>query len=548
MPVRTPLWLTNSVQSGTPGTKASWTIRVDTGTTVGQTLTFAYGAGQFNFTAVANVPGTLLPNTFRGAPDPWWGAENLAAGLQANYFINRDYVVTYAGRLVTLTQRDLAAPGSDTPNTWYNVTEGFTSDDWGAVDTYALGVNGAQLSNHALRATVYIEQPNGSFTRLPDRSCSVVDGIVPAIQLDPVLLPHLLNDLAPGALDYRTPYTALYGQSAKGAFRRFYVETTEFYGNPAVPRAVERKGSPTEPLTAWLAGFQQQDAEAATNFISNLQYATNLRPWLTWRGRSAAHEVSRNQRHYLTHYAWADIPTDGPRLQVQVTCADGTVTPWTIRYYSNPPYQRRTLSIWATGYDHLYLDQFVPSTTTAVTYAVRLIGPDGMVLSEERSFTLVEEDYQEIQLLYLNSLGGYDPLRATGSWGEEIDPQWQATVRPAIMADHLQATVARSAAVPQGGQRTLTLETGHLPLSEHRCVLDILGSPDIRVVDHARRRYMPARIVKSKAMLMEQRGDSDEHLYAMHLELLVGDVEDVKSQPFPFPVIVPPPDPDPETV
>ena len=534
MPVRNPLWVTMTpAVADTPGVRAVWLLFPMYQPAPGDTIAVTYGPNAFTLTCVAGIlPADLAPLQFLAGSTVAQTVLNIADACRRDFNLNADFEITDFGPgiAVIFTQR----PSTARANSQYNISScdaipaGWTTGD---VDT--LGTDAVPTPNHAMRLAIYVEQSVGGFTRIPDRSCTIAAGIAPAINIAGALQPFLAPDLP----TFNVPPAALKGLPAIGAFRRFYLETCEFSGSPVASRNIESIGSAADPLIAWNAGFQAQDTDIASSFVAQLQYTTNARQFLTWRGRYAKLQVSKAQRHYLSHYSWANLPSDLPALQVSITCTDGTVVPWTTRYGQLAPYIRRTITIWAAGWQQLLLDALVPPGKLPASYKVRLVAPVlGTILSEEQTFHLVPEDYQEIHLLYFNSVGGYDLLRATGAWSETNAPAWQTTERPAVMADFGDKLAVRSASVPSGGQRTLSVQTSFLPLSEHRCVVDILGSPDVRLVDRIRSCYQRVRLVKSKEVMMEQRGAQDENLYALDLDLLIGDVEDVVTRPFPTPI------------
>jgi hypothetical protein len=524
--------MTPAVQDA-PGTKAAWFLYPQFQPSPGATIVISYGSRTFTLTCVSGIlPADLAPLQFLTGSTIHQTVLNIADACRRDFETNADFVIEDFGPGIAITFTQRTPSGID--NAQYDLTSCVPDPaGWASGDTSTLGVDAVPTANHAMRLALYVEQPSGEFDRIPDRSCSIFPNITPGINIAGALKPFLTPDLP----EFNVPPAALKGLPAIGAFRRFYLEACEFSGSPVTSRSIEAIGSAADPLIAWNAGFQARDTDIASSFVSQLQYTTNARQFLTYRGRYAKLQVSKAQRHYLSHYSWANLPGDLPALQVSITCTDGTVVPWTTRYAQLGPYIRRTITIWAAGWSQLLLDALVPAGTIPASYKIRLIAPVvGTVLSEEKVFHLVPEDYQEIQLLYFNSVGGYDLLRATGAWDESIAPAWQITERPSVMADFGDKLAVRATSVPLGGQRTLSVQTGHLPLSEHRCVVDILGSPDVRLVDRVRSCYQRVRIAKSKEVLLEQRGAPDENLYSLQLDLLVGDVEDVVTRPFPTPI------------
>lgn len=529
MPVRTPLWVSMSpALADSPGTAAVFILSPSVPVNAGYTCTFTYGAETITLACVSGVSeSNLLPRTFLGAGyDAAQTAINIANACRRDYTLNRDFIITTDGLFIRFTQRTLHPSGSSTPNSAFNFG-GITCSpgSWisGAVET--MGSEASAIPNHSMRVALYLENEAGTaFERLPERSCAIVTGQAPAIDIAGALK----GNLTPGLPVFGTAFAYLHGIPVPGVARRFYAEVYEFSGDPAAPGNVQRLGSETDPLIAWHAGFQQQDPAAAASFVQQLQYTTHRRQFLTYMGKEQPTRVSKGQYHYLSHYNWAQLSGELPELEAQVLCTDGTVSAWVARYAQIAQYVRRTVTIWACGYDHLQLDALLPAGKVASGYRVRLrAATSALALTEEKEFTLVPEDYQEQHLLFLNSVGGYDPVRSTGAWVESGQAETQVVERPALISDYANKEASRVSAVPRGVQRVITVRTGHLPLREHRCVVDILTSPDIRRVDRVRGRYERVYIAKSKEVRLEERGADDEHLYALELDLHIGHPEHV---------------------
>lgn len=532
MPVRTPLWVSMSpALHDTPATPAQFMLVLVNQPTTGDTVTFTYGAESITLTCVAGIlEAHLPPRTFLSAGSNLVQTTlNIANACRRDYTINRDMHVSVIGLQITFTQAATADPEGQ-----YDLSSVLcTPGGWMSGNVLVNGQPGSIVPNHAMRVAIYLENAaQTAFDRLPERSCSIVEGVTPAVNIAGALR----TLMEPGLPTFITPFSSLAGIPAPGVFRRFFVEAYEFSGAPAAAGNVQRLGSEDEPLIAWYAGFQQRDPATATDFVQNLQYTTNARQFLSFFGRTGPVKVAKGQYHYVSHYGWSALTGEVPRLEVQVTCTDGTISPWTARYAQAAPYVRRAITLWAVGYQHLLLDSLVPTGKVPASYKVRLRGSvSGIALSEERQYTLVPEDYQEQHLVFLNSVGGYDPVRTTGAWVETGAPTWQSIERPSLLADYGDKEAARAWSVPTGSQRIITLQTTYLPLAEHQCMVDILDSPDIRRVDRVRGRFERVYLASRKEVRLEERGTDDENLYSLELQLIIGAPEEVTTPAVPWP-------------
>jgi hypothetical protein len=83
--------------------------------------------------------------------------------------------------------------------------------------------------------------------------------------------------------------------------------------------------------------------------------------------------------------------------------------------------------------------------------------------------------------------------------------------------------------VPGVSQRTLQVFTGFHALQEQEALLDILNSPEIRLVDHAGQRHLPLRLLSSAAV-RGQRGTPEEHMHGLELTFLADDPQQVVTE------------------
>lgn len=529
MPVRDELWASfMPLQGATVGTRSQWSLTVLTSAVEGVGFSITYGSTTITMECVAGLSADALgPTQFPPTANVSQAATAIHAACLRNYTLSRDFSIIRTGATITFTQRTLQPVDSDVANAAFAL-ESHTSTPLGFVSATLIttGLPPATVPNHSIRYALTVDR-GGTWERLQEQSCAVVRGVTPAIDLAGQLLGAIRRE-AITAPPYAVPFGGLQPLPATGMSIPFIVQAVEVHGDTPEAGRVYTLGSEASPLLAWRAGFDQAGATAASNFCSRLQVPGESpeRPfWFTYR-RSGA--VSPSQRHYLTHYNYQQLTGgDLVHLDALVRCTDGSTTGWTSRYSTSTyPFQR--LSVWATGFDHLNCGALVPAGKRAASYEVRLRRSNGTILTETRSFRLEHENYQEVQLIWLNGLGGWEALRSTGSWERQLTAEHVAITRPAMLADHGQASVSRDASEPAGLRHVLQLaHTGYLPLDQHRATAEILSSPAIYLVDHARAAYLPVHIAKSKELTLEARGGQDEHLYSLQLDLTMGHAEQV---------------------
>ncbi len=529
-PVRGQLWASFQPLGGaTLGTRSQWSLTVLTSAVHGVAFTITYGSTAITMQCVSGIAEDALgPTQFQPTANASQAATAILNACLRNYALARDFSIIRTGTTITFTQRTLQPVDSDVANaefalaSWSSAPLGFVS-----CNPIVSGLPPVPVPNHSVRYAI-LAQRNGTWERLAEQSCAVVRDITPAIDLAGQLLGALRKEaIVPPAYDI--PFGGLQPQPATGISMPFYLQAVEVSGGQPTPGRVWGAGSEATPLLAWRAGFDQAGYRQALNFCSRLQglEASTEKPfWFTYR--RGQHVLSARHRHYLTHYNWGGL-SGGQlvHLEALVRCTDGSTTGWSSRY-STSSYPYRQLSVWPTGFDHLNCSSLVPSGKRAASYEVRLRRSDGAVLTEIKRWQLAHEDYQEVQLIWLNSLGGWEALRCTGAWSRSVQATHVLTTRPSVLSDHGKLTVSRDASETGGLQRSLSIaNTGYLPLAEHQLTVEILSSPAIFLVDHERGVHLPMHIAKSKEVDEESRGDQDEHLYTLQLELLRGHPEQV---------------------
>jgi hypothetical protein len=184
------------------------------------------------------------------------------------------------------------------------------------------------------------------------------------------------------------------------------------------------------------------------------------------------------------------------------------------------------VALWPCGFDTLELGDVQP-TKTPYKYTVKLVDFGDADLTEVHTFWLVDPDANELHLEFVNSLGVVESMRCVGSWEQALDAQYEdlVTLREADNGNLPPSTGADTRPLLLGVTATLQVSTGYVDEKEHFALLDILSSPEVRLVDHLNDRKLPVRLVPGTHSLRRKGPDVNEHLYALNLALVEGDTE-----------------------
>ena len=510
LPVRNAAWLEvtcNGYQQAAPVTSVTgvvFLINPDPGQKI--TITLPDGTS----TVLEAVSGTPDDSGTQYEIEGTSGATiaNLVATANTNHRLLQFYTIEDDAGQAVFTGR---TPGADAP------TMVFDSAPWGFVVPTNTGSNGTYAAGYQLGVNLWVERVWGSdeYTRLPDiPSTPGADGRV-RVDLSTWLKPYTGYNWP--ALDADEPVRSLSLQ------RRYYWELWEAYGDPVQPRAVQRSAV----RKAWFAGTRQADEYTKWSQLVQWLDATNvdadfLTPWLTYRGRNGKHEVSAGQQHYLGWYQ--RVATQTLRLRATVYYTDGTsVGTNTI---SGSTVQQGEIGQWPTGFDVLELGALEP-TKEPYKYTVQLRTTGNVAVSELHTFYLVDADTNELHIEYINSFGVVDCVRTEGAWTVPAEAAHDAVSMERRPFDDKQPTTyeGHGRSLLQGVVHGLEVVAGHVDTqAEHEARLDILYSPEWRLVDHRRGRKLALRLLGSK-QVAGQQGTEAEHLHQLVLQFALGDAE-----------------------
>lgn len=505
------------------------------------TVTFLTGTVAGNSVSLQLVGGTVLmtaattstaANTFQLSGSSSGSAFNFATAARLNRSLDRWFVITVVGSVVTLTAR---TSGVDS-----NLVSGVNTP--GSIATTAqttAGTEDTRVDNPSVGLAIYRETSvRGVFERLPEHAATPDSTGTVLFRMEEHLRPLVeVDDVTPQLLF--VPLTS--------SRKRWYAVAWARSGSPASDGKVFSLGSETDPFTAVLGGAERAEFSRFGTFISGC--FNDPHRFLTYRGRTVPREVTKAEVHSLAWYNWytreqveVTVLGDGDPetilqpealdLEARIIYEDGTIGPWTFVFDDYPEgggQNTKTTAQWSTGWSTLVLDAIVdPDAGEPVAYEVRIRAHHShTVLSEAYRFTLVPAVYQEKLMHFVSSLGAWESLRTTGAFTRSLEHAHRELQRPIAFVDEFAYQKGSYFAESTGAPRKLIVSTAYLPPLEYRSVLDILGSPGIRLWVDAASGQQPMRIVKSSAHRLDERGTDDENLFRLDLELELCDPESV---------------------
>lgn len=497
--------------------KAVITIHFNNSSNPGDTIELLMPAGSVLFTCAD--PPDESGEQFASGAGVSLAALGFMQGATSNDFLALNYDITQAGPTVVLTGK---VPGAQWGLTTGTPTPGGLATITGAAAGAAATYN--SNFNIIVRPRIYTDDEwkvIGSFPLTPDKST-----LHATMELQDLLYPYVDKPDWP-------PFTNTYGAyKHTKSFKPYLVELFERYGDPVESYTIRRLGSVAEPLWAWLAGWERPEAYTWSTFLTRVVGTTPPHPFLTWRNRSAKRYVTKREVHYLGWYHW---PMEATPVEFQLqaclthTEANGTdpvTTAWADQYSADTTdtIPRGAIASFAVGYGQLGLYTDLPTGRIAQKYSVRINETETGPKSEEMTFWIEKENYNERYLWYINSLGCMESLRTTGAWSRPEEHSYLELRRPHAIADNSDTAAGTRTAFPLGAQRQLKVFSGYNPLKEHQAIMDILGSPQVREAAYnSLFVLLPLRFQEGSGVERDKRGLNGELLHGMDLVLAADD-------------------------
>lgn len=508
-PVRDPVWM--EVTCGGYRVSAPvagvFTLAVVQNPTDGQTWQMNVGGTEMEFTYVTSADDSGLQITIGTDTDATLA--NLLTALQGNYFMDQTFSMAIASGLLTMTARVPGALFVGFTNT-SPVTMAFneaTPDDAGQFQV-----------NYTANVQVWVEQVWGSglYTAIPGLFGTPDADRRARWDLRESLLPYV-------GYDWPT-YGATAASLQRAMQRKFYVSRYESYGDPPTPRRVDRGGI----RRAWYAGSRNAEHQTIQEVFALMTRTDVLNPFMTYRGRGGArHEVSADQQHHL---AWmrrvVKVADQQLYMRFTVYYTDNTTDTDDRHADVNASgWEQYDVKLFPTGFKKNSLHTLQP-TKVPYKYTAQVLSHSAAALSEVHTFHLVDVDANEQHVEYISSFGVVESVRLVGAWSEGMTGNMEAVKRMLTVVNTVLPSTQQSNLVHQlkGAQRTRTMSTGFMDANELLAIVDLLVSPEHRLMDHGRSARTPLSLVGAEHV-MRQQGVAGEHLYALNLEFLEGDAE-----------------------
>jgi|GEM_PF-4057081 hypothetical protein len=508
-PVRDPVWieyLCGGYEANAP-TTASYKLFLTSNPANGYTFELSVNGDTQTFTFVtppADDSGLQVPIGASSSVT----RTNLLAALQGNHAIDQAFALTVdVDDNIVLTAR---APGEMTMG-FLNTTP--VSLSWTVVSN---GSDGEYNANYTANHQVWIELVWGSGVFVPLPSHFGLPDSEQRTRWD------IRSQLRP-YVGYDWPILGSAAASLQRTLqRKFYVAHWESYGDPPAPRLVSRGAV----RRAYYAGSRKLERDLLPNLITQFR-AGSPSQFMTYRGRSARHEVSANQQHHLAWLRRLPKVTDQQLyMKFTVYYTDNTTDTTTRHTDVNASgWEKDDVKLFPCGFETLALDDLQP-TKIPWKYTAEVMSHTDTALSEVHTFHLVDGDSNERHLEYVSSLGVIESIRTVGEWSEGMEAELEPVKRMLTVVNAVKPSLQLSNTVHHlsGAQRKFRVSTGFMQKNELLAIADVLVSPEWRLVHHDRATREPLQLVGGEQRLLLQ-GHPDEHLYALNLEFLAGDAE-----------------------
>lgn len=527
-PVRSPLWtrITSDTYAPAPYTqvKAQFSIHFNTGVANSDSIVITTGLGSVEMICTALDQDGLHFDEGANGTD---AAIAFMAGCLQNYLLTTNYIISRIGVTVYFTAR---YPGAK-----YNLDEMICSPGGLATAaTIVTGIDGSYTGNYSIIVRPWIQDGSGAFFPVGEFQCvpDQLNGI--SFDLSKVLRGawRMYNglDLEPDWPVYGFANALLHTKST----RAYYLEYYARFGRPPVTQGVQLIGSSSSPRWAWLAGWERREYQTfhlTLNRWLGLTGAPHL--FHTYRNRGEGRRfVTLGEQHYLALYHWpmqATPDTFNMEAQLVHLAPNGTdpqTVTWTSRYAIDTAsdWPRGRVATFATGYTQLNIGALLPVGRVPYSYSVRVVDLVTGPKSEEITFYIAPRDENDVFLQFWSSLGAVESLRAKGAWIRTKTPEYEELMRELTVSDLTVQDRGAYFSEPLGAQAYLDVTIASPNQWEHDCVLDILGSLEIRRVDPTEGgRYEPLRLVRGEEVTVQQKGTEDENVRLLRLVLAVDD-------------------------
>jgi hypothetical protein len=266
--------------------------------------------------------------------------------------------------------------------------------------------------------------------------------------------------------------------------KRFYFKLTEYYGNNPLPHEVV-----TSPVKrALLAGID--DYSKGLFAIRDVNNAFTSNRFLTHKSR--IRKITKEQPEYLTF-----IASPGQMIEMRTTIyyTDGTSTDHRIYDLANA--ETNETWIMSTGVKNCSTIRNLinpAKTLKKYTCAISSIINNITVVHPAVTYTIIEENFLDLHIIYKNSFGGYDTERLFGEREPFIPVDKEDYIKPQDIQDTTRKTIYQKL---ESYQKRQKVSTGAISKAEFEIYLELFLSDDILLV-HPNYGYLPIGLTGAK--------------------------------------------------
>ena len=277
---------------------------------------------------------------------------------------------------------------------------------------------------------------------------------------------------------------------ADGHFRRFYLRYAEKYGDPPVVGTYTQ-----ESVFYVLLGGLNRIEFATDNFFEN--YLPNTKPFYTWE--PTTRQVYTDTQHYL-HFMVNGFSLSAVELWARCYYDDNTSVSQQVANVISSPNRFEVYRLPA-GFGQLDLGS-INAAKTMTKYELWVEDGAGNVISEVRTFELVERPTWAREFIYLNSVGGWNTLIAEGEIKESAEVV--ATELRQRLESGYRTTESEINVVRKVAQRRRRVRGGYIANGLAEYLIDFAMAIRVYAIEDGR--FVPVRIDYNPELVNEVDG------------------------------------------
>ncbi len=383
-------------------------------------------------------------------------ARAVMAQLEANFYINRDFILSYGltggKHSIIFTARKTGVLFNISPVDTANVD----------VTNPVAGVTLVYKANFAHHVEVWLKL-NGEFQNIYTENLQLdqpVTGVTTKNIANEVLQPYLAESTD------RPSLSASGWQLCTGTLLEYFVKYGQYFGDQPTVKKLHK----TEPAFINLGGISLPSV-AGTTMAAFLRPGGDNSKTLCLRQGSRVKNIQRDTPEFLY---WANLTGADINIQLRIEVFfEGGSQTTLIAPQLAMSWQKYYIGV---GYDKLGIDGFLPSGKTCLYYTAGVVDALSNLLSVP--YTYVPDKYREWprSFIYLNSLGGYSTLYTYGKGQPGTERS----------KDNIKMIVPQAQAATDGNQKEnnvriqqkCAVNTGYTTKNDIRLLNDFLVSPE----------------------------------------------------------------------